>query len=236
MESGRPARPLLALALMAPLAACAGAQAARPSAAGSSPAVPAAAGAAAEREVPRTPGMIPDVVYPEEPLPKGNPDDVAVWVRTRDATNNSMVTLWNAKNLSYRIMYFKYYERLDLKIQKGSPEEQVRARALRKRMEDGAIAVQRAAPQVGSMDMHSCRRKMLYLKQAIEADPGGPTAGGLQQARFEAWDCVKDMETVTRALEPEVNELSAAMDEVDTWMPTMPAGSAPAPARPSAGR
>ena len=236
MESGMPARLLLSLALASPLVACAGAQAAGP-AATASPAAPAVAAApAGERPVPRTPGMIPDVVYPEDPMPKGNPEDVALWKRTRDATNGSMVVLWNAKNLSYRIMYFKYYERLDLKIQKGTPQERERAGALRKRMEEGAVAVQRAVPKVGSMDMHECRRKMLYLKTAMEADPGSSTAGGLQRTRFEAWDCVEAMEGMTRVLEPEVNKLSAVMDEVDAWMPTMPADPPVAPSAPAAAK
>ena len=232
MPSRRLAATLTAAALTGSLAACAAAQAAKPSAAPSPAAAasPAATGTS-QRDVPRRPGLVPDIPYPEEPLPKGNPEDVALWARTRDATNNSMIVLWNAKNLSYRIMYFKYYQRLDLKIEKGSPQEQERARALRMRMEAAAIAVQKAAPQAGSMDMHSCRRKLLYLQQAIEDDPAGPAAAGLQQARFEAWDCIKEMEGMTRVLEPEVKKLSAVMDEVDEWMPKMPEATPPSAGR-----
>ncbi|HET6922654.1 MAG TPA: hypothetical protein VFI16_05855 [Anaeromyxobacteraceae bacterium] len=222
-STGRLTAPL-ALAAAVSLTGCAGVPAPRAAAPAERAAAPAAI------DVPRQPNLVPGVSYPEEPIPRGNPEDVALWVRTRDATNNSMVVLWNAKSLSYRIQYFKYYQRLDARIAKGTPEERERARALRKRMEEAAISVQRAAPQVGSMDMHSCRRKMLYLKQAIEDDPAGPAAAGMQQARFEAWDCVKEMEGMTRVLEPEVNELSAAMDEIDDWMPKMPEQPVPAPA------
>jgi hypothetical protein len=167
----------------------------------------------------RPPALEPDVVEG----PPGSPEDQALWLGLRAATNRATFTIARIGQAGFRIKYGRYYEELD---RRGAQPDGAEAKVLVAQLTDVARRARSAIPVAPRV--YPCRHTLLDLEQRM-GQREHPTLGKeLPQVRGEARACLTRIEGYVGPIVDGARDLEETLDRIDAYLlrnrPAAPAG------------
>ena len=191
------------------------------------------------RPEPGAPGgpTVPEAPAPDrnwgEPPAGSTPEDVALWRRLHEATNDAVLAMSRVGQCSYRLKYGGYVEGLDAIAQASKDDRAAKATALRGRIAAAAKEADDAIPKEG-LRVRLCKITLLHLEQRMDALDDPKLAVEMPQVRREAEQCADEVGAFARKVEPRADALEKALAEADAFLgraaPASTAGSASAEA------
>jgi hypothetical protein len=154
------------------------------------------------------------------PVPPGTPEDQALWRACGNVSRDVSVLRTESSGLQWRIRTLDLAGRLDRAAATATPEEAIRLRALRERLQRTQVENYEILTGRWPVDpTRGCQYPQLMLESAMRSGTGPGSAGTLGQARDDARSCVDAARLISARLGSSNRSLGAVVEEAVKAVP-----------------